>query len=102
MAAERAQAKKDRATAMVRPYLLRGKIAEADKDQYIALAEANPDLAVITLKALSNNVLLDELGSETTDDPPTGGAKTDLSEDDQKEIERLAKLAKPVPAGTAS
>lgn len=99
MAAERAAAKKATAEALVRPYLLKGRIPDAEKDGWISLAETAPEQAKLALKALSNNVLLDELGTEHAGDEPAGGVKsTDLSEDDQKEIDRLSKLGKPVPA----
>lgn len=92
-----AAAKKDKAERLVKPYVAKGFVAEAERSKMVELAESNYDLAEGVLKGLSKGVLLSEDASEFSEDPPAGpkltGDPTDLSEDDAAEIKRLAEAA---------
>lgn len=68
------------AERMVRPYLKAGKLDKAKGDEMIAFAETQPDLAKSVLASLSDNVLLDELGSEQDDDKGKPLPGVELSE----------------------
>ena len=95
-----AAAEKDRkheaAERMVAPYVKSGKVSAAEKDTFVSLAEDSPDVAKAVLSKLSDNVLLDELGSVATEDDPAKAA-TQL-EEDAAEVERLTKKYAPSAA----
>lgn len=77
------------AERMVAPYVKAGKVSASEKDSFVELAESNPKMAEAVLSKLSDNVLLDELGSSTSEEDPEKSA-TQL-EEDLKEIDRYTK-----------